>query len=252
MILLTARCRGMLVFFARSGARHPILPVALGLVIGGSTSNLLDRVRLGYVTDFLDLRYWPAFNLADSFIVIGVLVLLAALVLAEREPRRRGPVTRLRVPDEAAGERLDRFLVGAARDRLARGSRASAERRRRARRRPLAPKSHKLGGGEELEFEPPARGRARSSRRRWISSIPYEDEHLLVVDKPAGLVVHPAPGHAEGRSCTVCSPTTSRGRRARAARASCTGSTATRRVCSSSPARRRRTGGCRRSCRHAP
>ena len=81
----------MLVFFARSGARHPILPVALGLVIGGSTSNLLDRVRLGYVTDFLDFRWWPSFNLADSFIVIGVLVLLATLVLSEREPRRPGP-----------------------------------------------------------------------------------------------------------------------------------------------------------------
>ena len=78
----------MLVYFARSGARHPILPVALGLVIGGSTSNLLDRVRLGYVTDFLDLRYWPAFNLADSFIVIGVGILLTALLAAEREPRR--------------------------------------------------------------------------------------------------------------------------------------------------------------------
>jgi signal peptidase II len=82
----------MLVFFARSGARHPILPVALGLVIGGSMSNLLDRVRLGYVTDFLDFRYWPAFNLADSFIVIGVLVLLGALMHAEREPRRTRPV----------------------------------------------------------------------------------------------------------------------------------------------------------------
>ena len=78
----------MLVYFARSGARHPILPVALGLVIGGSTSNLLDRVRLGFVTDFLDLRWWPAFNLADSFIVVGVLVLLATLVLSERDPRR--------------------------------------------------------------------------------------------------------------------------------------------------------------------
>jgi signal peptidase II len=81
----------MLVFFGRSGARHPILPVALGLVIGGSTSNLLDRVRLGYVTDFLDLRWWPAFNLADSFIVTGVLILLATLALAEREPRRTKP-----------------------------------------------------------------------------------------------------------------------------------------------------------------
>jgi signal peptidase II len=83
----------ILVFFARAGARHPVLPVALGLVIGGSTSNLLDRVRLGYVTDFLDLRWWPSFNLADSFIVIGVLVLLTTLVLAEREPRRARDAT---------------------------------------------------------------------------------------------------------------------------------------------------------------
>lgn len=77
----------MLLFFARSGARHPILPVALGLILGGSLSNLADRVRVGYVTDSLDLGWWPTFNLADIFIVVGVLVLLAALVLAEREPR---------------------------------------------------------------------------------------------------------------------------------------------------------------------
>jgi signal peptidase II len=78
----------MLLFFARSGSRHPVLPVALGFVIGGSLSNLLDRIRLGYVTDFLDLRYWPAFNLADSFIVLGVGILLTALLFAGREPRR--------------------------------------------------------------------------------------------------------------------------------------------------------------------
>lgn len=78
----------MLVFFARSGSRHPILPVALGLLLGGSVSNLIDRVRLGHVTDFLDLRYWPAFNLADAFIVSGVAVLIGALLLADREPRR--------------------------------------------------------------------------------------------------------------------------------------------------------------------
>jgi signal peptidase II len=79
----------MLLFFARSGARHPVLPVGLGLVIGGSASNLVDRIRLGHVTDFLDLRFWPAFNLADTFIVIGVGILLVSLVVTEREPRRR-------------------------------------------------------------------------------------------------------------------------------------------------------------------
>ncbi len=83
----------MLYFFARSGARHPVLPVALGLVIGGSVSNLVDRVRLGHVTDFLDVKFWPAFNLADSFIVVGVAILLLALVAADRGP---APPSRVR------------------------------------------------------------------------------------------------------------------------------------------------------------
>jgi signal peptidase II len=77
----------MLVFFARSGSRHPVLPAALGLLIGGSVSNLVDRIRLHHVTDFIDLNWWPAFNLADSFIVVGVAILLAALVAADRSPR---------------------------------------------------------------------------------------------------------------------------------------------------------------------
>jgi signal peptidase II len=89
VILLTLVAIGwMIVYFSRSGARHPLLPVAVGLLIGGSISNLADRIRLGHVTDFLDLRYWPAFNLADSFIVIGVAILLGALVSADRAPRR--------------------------------------------------------------------------------------------------------------------------------------------------------------------
>ena len=90
-VIVTAVTAGaviwMLVFFARSGSRHPVLPIALGLLIGGSASNLLDRVRLGHVTDFIDLKWWPAFNLADSFIVVGVVILLGALVAADRAPR---------------------------------------------------------------------------------------------------------------------------------------------------------------------
>ena len=94
--LTTVAVAWMLIFFARSGARHPALPVALGLLIGGSVSNLVDRVRLGYVTDFLDLRFWPAFNLADSCIVAGVALLLAALLLADRSPRRRADTSTAR------------------------------------------------------------------------------------------------------------------------------------------------------------
>jgi len=93
--MLTAIAVGwMLWFFARSGARHPVLPVALGLLIGGSASNLIDRVRLGHVTDFIDLGFWPAFNLADAFIVSGVAILLVALLAADRrKPGRPHPIT---------------------------------------------------------------------------------------------------------------------------------------------------------------
>lgn len=78
----------LLLVFARSGARHPVMPVGLGLVIGGSVSNLADRVRLGHVTDFLDVEYWPAFNLADTFIVVGVGLLISAAWLADRSRTR--------------------------------------------------------------------------------------------------------------------------------------------------------------------
>jgi signal peptidase II len=95
VILLTAvAVVWMVVFFARSGARHPVLPVGLGLVLGGSLANLLDRIRLGHVTDFLDLTFWPAFNLADAFIVTGVGILLALLALAELPHRRNRSASR--------------------------------------------------------------------------------------------------------------------------------------------------------------
>jgi 23S rRNA pseudouridine1911/1915/1917 synthase len=106
-------------------------------------------------------------------------------------------VTRTRVAEDAAGSRLDRYL--AALPEI--GSRTAAERlleqgavlvdgRARS-------KSHRLSGGEELEFEPPEAPDALAPEELDLP-IPFEDEHLLVVDKPAGIVVHPAPGHASG------------------------------------------------------
>ena len=58
----------------------------LPLVLGGSVGNLIDRVRFGYVVDFLDLHVWPVFNVADSAITVGVALLLWGAVT----PSRRG------------------------------------------------------------------------------------------------------------------------------------------------------------------
>ncbi len=48
--------------------------VALGLVLGGAVGNLIDRLRFGYVTDFIDFKVWPAFNIADSAVVVGSII----------------------------------------------------------------------------------------------------------------------------------------------------------------------------------
>ena len=91
VILLTAAAvAAMLVFFGRTAQRHPLLSVSLGLVIGGSIANLIDRVRLGHVTDFLDFHWhgysWPAFNVADSCITTGMLILLVHSLLVRDAP----------------------------------------------------------------------------------------------------------------------------------------------------------------------
>jgi signal peptidase II len=91
IVLTSAVVLWIVFFFAHSGARHPLLPVALGLIVGGSISNLFDRVMHGYVTDFVDLGFWPSFNLADSFIVLGVAVLIFFLIAPDRYlPRSNG------------------------------------------------------------------------------------------------------------------------------------------------------------------
>ncbi len=70
----------LLVWLWRLPHRARLLPSALALVIGGAIGNLVDRIRFGYVIDFIDVHYagwhWPAFNLADSAIVVGVVLLL--------------------------------------------------------------------------------------------------------------------------------------------------------------------------------
>jgi len=58
--------------------------LALALVLGGSVGNLVDRIRLGYVIDYLDISVWPTFNLADAAIVGGALLLAVRLLTAER------------------------------------------------------------------------------------------------------------------------------------------------------------------------
>ena len=67
---------------------HWIVPLAIGLMLGGAVGNLIDRVRVGEVVDFLKVPNWPAFNVADSAVSIGVVLLVWAMLL-EPKPSPR-------------------------------------------------------------------------------------------------------------------------------------------------------------------
>ena len=65
--------------------------IALGLILGGTVGNLIDRFRFGYVTDFIDFSFWPAFNIADSAVTVGVIIFAYSLLdIFQAEKRRDG------------------------------------------------------------------------------------------------------------------------------------------------------------------
>ena len=67
------------------GQRRPtnLLRLSLGLQLGGAAGNLVDRLRIGHVTDFVDVGPWPIFNVADSSIVVGLIILAWMFIMAD-------------------------------------------------------------------------------------------------------------------------------------------------------------------------
>ena len=74
-------CVVVLLYVARGGAAHPpTRGLVLGLIVGGAVGNLVDRLRTGAVIDFVDLRVWPVFNVADIAITVGVGLLMIEII----------------------------------------------------------------------------------------------------------------------------------------------------------------------------
>ncbi len=83
LALMTLIVVGVLIWYAmRMKSTSKVLRLSLALILGGSVGNLIDRVRFGYVVDYLDFRVWPVFNLADSALVVGAFI-LGYLVLTD-------------------------------------------------------------------------------------------------------------------------------------------------------------------------
>ncbi len=71
-------------FYLATEPRTMLLTVGCALILGGALGNLLDRFRLGYVVDFIYFSFWPAFNVADSSVTIGVTILLLNFLVEKK------------------------------------------------------------------------------------------------------------------------------------------------------------------------
>jgi signal peptidase II len=74
-VLVSFFAIGLILYNLRNKTNSILLKLSLSLILGGAIANLIDRLRFGYVVDFLDLRIWPVFNIADSAITIAALLL---------------------------------------------------------------------------------------------------------------------------------------------------------------------------------
>lgn len=91
LFILTSLVAITLIFLNLNQHKHKkisLYSLALGLILSGAIGNLIDRLFFGYVVDFLDFRIWPVFNLADSAITVGA-VLLGYILLTEGKSRKQ-------------------------------------------------------------------------------------------------------------------------------------------------------------------
>ena len=79
IILSIAVLAAIFCYYKKIAEKDRLVHVLVALILGGIIGNLIDRIRLGYVIDFLDFRIWPAFNVADSCITIAVIWLIIYL-----------------------------------------------------------------------------------------------------------------------------------------------------------------------------
>ena len=81
---------GIIIFYKQLPTENVWVRVSLGLQLGGAMGNLVDRLLRGYVVDFVDIGFWPIFNIADLSIVVGVTMLAYCLWEEEsRDPARK-------------------------------------------------------------------------------------------------------------------------------------------------------------------
>ena len=165
---------------------------------GGALGNLVDRFRLGHVVDFIDLRFWPVFNLADTAIVMGGMLLVIYFIWLDRDGQKRCRIKPLcwlmKILKASAWtflwpermETLSRSQI----KRLIEDGQVWVDGKVRK-------SSYRVKTGEVVAVEVPQDAPVRLQPENIPLEIIFQDSDVVVFNKPKGLVVHPAHGNWE-------------------------------------------------------
>ena len=169
------------------------------LIISGAIGNLIDRVRLGFVVDYFDFRIiWEyVFNVADVFVVVGTAILCIYILFFEDE--RAGEIMdeirEFLVGEEEEGDRLDVYLS----EQLGDMSRSYIQKIIKDKKVEVNNKIEKakylVKEEDKIKIEIPAPKLLEVIAQDIPIDIVYEDNDVLIVNKPQDMVVHPAPGN---------------------------------------------------------
>ena len=224
----------LILLYKHSDKPNRTLRISLGLQLGGAAGNLIDRITMGYVTDFIALGFWPVFNVADSCIVIGLIILAWLFTFSKRRPPVTIPIESLDIthsnPTEDAfrsteyeptGQQIPTYaeekapattsiIVGTPADRLDAFLASELSPMSRSRINQLIKQGHilvntlwarpsqKIKVGDHISIQVPPPTPTNIVPQDIPITVFYRDDDLLVVDKPSGLTVHPGPGHPVG------------------------------------------------------
>ena len=206
LILATSAALLLVAYLLFFRSRGKLLQqIAFILVLAGGIGNLIDRVLNGEVVDYINPLFidFAVFNFADILVCVGVALWVLVILLEEVEdkPSKERQTMEQRefiVEAEAAGQRIDRFLSGEDTG-LSRSALQGlvADGHVLCNGKSIA-KSLKLKAGDTILLEIPDAKPIEAVPQDIPLDIVYEDDHLLVVNKPKGMVVHPAPGNPDG------------------------------------------------------
>ena len=191
------------------------LRLAMSMQMGGAIGNLIDRLTIGHVTDFISVGKFPVFNIADSSISVGCVVLLLGVWWQERAGEEGKNAGRLRQINQAkqpvndrvlnfrfdkkTPERLDKFLVGLLQEfSRSRIQGLIADGFVDVNGQPAKKAGQTLESGSNVTVRIPPPVPTDLIAEDIPLDIVFENDDLIVVNKPAGMVVHPAAGHSSG------------------------------------------------------